>query len=362
MGDDGDAVGFRRRSAFGRLRLRDARRDGTQGGAVGRDHRRRGVSRLGGRASVEQKLFTDIALIMTSRAKAELVIITITLIYGSTFALCKTGLTYVSPFLFVATRFGLGALIFGILLRRQLPFISSTTLRKGIVLGIFFGVGLTLQIFGLRYTTASKSGFITGMFVVFTPLTQYLIQRHSPKIGNLIGIGIVLMGLYLLASPQGSRLNVGDSLTLAAAVLFAFHIVYLDVLTHDENPLQLTFLQVACAAVIGLLLTPFEARKFTWTGELIGVLFYMIILATVVNTYAFTKYQKDTTPTRAAVLYSMEPVLSAVIAYLLLGELLGKLGVVGATLIVGGILVSQLSDSVWKFLSANLRESARIKI
>jgi drug/metabolite transporter (DMT)-like permease len=289
---------------------------------------------------------------MTKRTKAELILLNVTFIYGGTFALGKMALNDVSPFVFVATRFSLGALILGSLLFREFFHISTPTLRKGIALGVLFGTGLTLQMFGLRYTTASKSAFITGMFVVFTPVAQFLIERRLPKMGNLMGVGIVALGLFFLTSPNGSHLNVGDAVTLAAAVIFALHVVYLDILTPQENARHLTFLQIASAAAIGLLLVPFETRRFALTREVVGVLFYVVVLATLLNTFLFTRFQRDTTPTRAAVLYSMEPVFASVFAYVLLEERLGAVAVIGATLIVFGILISELLDSLLESLAA----------
>lgn len=208
-----------------------------------------------------------------------------------------------------------------------------------------FGVALALQTLGLRYTTASKSGFVTGLCVVFTPLVQLVIERRAPKIGNVVGIAIVAAGLYGLTSPNGSGFNVGDALTLVASLLFSVDIVYVDVFTQNENVLQLTFLQILCTAAIGFWLLPFEAPQCVLTGQLVAVVLYLGAVATVLTTYLQTRFQKETTPTRAAVIYALEPVFAASFAYVLLGELLGKLGMAGAALIIAGVLVSELSDS-----------------
>jgi drug/metabolite transporter (DMT)-like permease len=118
------------------------------------------------------------------------------------------------------------------------------------------------------------------------------------------------------------------------------------VFSKGEDPVHLTIAQFVVCAVLGLLSSfLFESVRFHPTAGAYGVLMYLIIFATVVALYVQTRYQKDTTPTRSAVIFSIEPVLAAGFAYVLLGEVLGVAGMVGGALIVGGVLVSELSPS-----------------
>lgn len=292
---------------------------------------------------------------MAPRKKAELVLLATTFIWGGTFVIMKLGFEDVTPFLFVAIRFTLGSLLFGGIFFRQLRSIRRSALWKGGVLGVLLGAGLVLQTYGLQITTASKSAFITGMMVVFTPIAQLLIERRLPKPGNVIGVVIVTLGLYFLTSPSGSRFNLGDALTLIGAFLFGIYIVYLDIFTKEEELLPIAFLQIAFTALLGWLLVPFEHTYIHLTWNLARLLFYTAFLATVITTYTQTRYQKDTTPTRAGILFTLEPVISAVLAYFVLGEILGMLGVIGGLVIVIGILVSELSDNFVKKLHWNLK-------
>jgi len=291
---------------------------------------------------------------MTSRKKAELVLLGTTVIWGGTVVVMKLGFTDVSPFLFVAIRFTLASIIFGSFFFPRLRSMRRSTIRKGIILGVLLGVGLILQTYGLQITTASKSAFITGMMVVFTPAVQMFVNRRIPKPGNLIGVIVVTSGLYCLTSPSGSGFNLGDALTLAAAFLFGIYIVYLDIYSKEEELLPLAFLQIAITAILGWILVPFEVPQIHFTWNLLRLLFYTVFLATVVTTYTQTRFQKDTTPTRAGILFTLEPVISAVLAYFVLGEILGMLGMLGALLIVIGILISELSDKFIKKLHWNL--------
>ena len=211
----------------------------------------------------------------------------------------KLGFADISPFLFVAIRFTLGSIIFGSFFFPHLRSIRPPTIRKGIILGVLLGAGLILQTYGLQITTASKSAFITGMMVVFTPAAQMFVGRRIPKPGNLVGVIVVTAGLYFLTSPSGSGFNLGDTVTLVAAFLFGFYIVYLDIYSKEEELLPLAFLQIAITAIMGWILVPFEVPQIHFTWNLLRLLFYTVFLATVVTTYTQTRFQKDTTPTRA---------------------------------------------------------------
>ncbi len=284
---------------------------------------------------------------MKNRRIAELVLIAMTTIWGGTFVIVKTGLADASPITFVAVRFWFATIIFTVLFRKKIRLITRPVLIHGIILGILLFIGFAGQTYGLTLTTASKSGFITGMLVIFTPLAQLIIERRAPGAGNIVGIIFVSIGLWILTSPQGSGFNAGDLTTLAAAVIWGIYIVYLDVFSKTDDGAQLTFLQVGTTAVASTLMIPFvETPYLSATTNLLVALIYTAVLATVLTTYAQTRFQKDTTPTRAAVIYSLEPVIAAILAYILLGERIGSLGLLGGGLIFLGLLISELSDGI----------------
>jgi drug/metabolite transporter (DMT)-like permease len=183
--------------------------------------------------------------------------------------------------------------------------------------------------------------------VVFVPVLQFVIERRPPTIGNVAGIGLAVGGLWLLTSPTGAELNFGDLLTLVCAILFAWYIVYLDVASKAMSALQLTFLQAATCAGLGIPTTLLvEDFFFHPTPSVFVSVGYLTLFATVLTTFVQTKYQKDTTPTRAAVIFTVEPVWASTMAYFFLGEILGTLGVVGGALIIAGVLISELSDKI----------------
>ncbi|MEO8168916.1 MAG: DMT family transporter [bacterium] len=284
---------------------------------------------------------------MTKQSKAETALFLTTLIWASTFVAMKIGLRDMSPVFMTAIRFTIASVFFLALFWKKIFPLSSEALTKGIILGFILFLGFIAQNIGLNYTTASKSAFITSLMVVFVPILQFAIEKRSPTFGNITGIITVVAGLWLLTSPEGSRFNFGDFLTFVTAIVFAFYIVYLDIASRVMSAIQLSFLQSAAAAVFSVIATlAFENYFFNPTSSVIIAVVYLTVFATVVTTFVQTKYQKDTTPTRAAIIFTIEPVWASIYAYFLLGETLGPLGMLGGGLIIAGVLVSELSGMI----------------
>jgi drug/metabolite transporter (DMT)-like permease len=292
------------------------------------------------------------------RSKAELILFSITFIWGSTFIVTKDLLGSVSPFAYIASRFALAAFLFALIRPSSWRNWDRASVRDGLVLGgLLFG-GFALQTIGLQSTTASKSAFITGLMVVFTPLWQVVIERRWPKLGTWIGVVLVSVGLYLLTSPAGSGFAVGDVLTLGSAVLFGLYIVLLDVFSKRTEPDRLTMSQFVVSAIGGgVAALTMEEVTVIWSGSMGLEIAYLAVFATVIALSLQTRYQRFTTPARSAVIFSLEPVIAAVLAYLLVGERLGALGALGGGLILAGLLASQLSDVFFRVRAQGRGES-----
>ncbi len=284
---------------------------------------------------------------MTAKTKAESALLATTLVWGGTFAVVKLGMQDVSPILLIAIRFTIAGFLYAGLFWRQIFPLSRAQVMKATILSLFLYAGFVSQNIGLTITTASKSAFITSMMVIFVPVLQFVIERKAPRIGNICGIAVVCAGLWFLTSPTGAAFNAGDALTLVCAILFAFYIVYLDVVSREMSALQLTFLQMAIISVLSTVsVALFETPRFVVTSQSILTMLYLTFLATALTTYVQSRFQKDTTPTRAVVIFSIEPVFAAIIAYVLLGEQMGGAGILGGVLIIGGVLLSEVSDSI----------------
>ncbi|HEY4485682.1 MAG TPA: DMT family transporter [Nitrospiria bacterium] len=286
---------------------------------------------------------------MTRRSRAEATLFLTTFIWGGTFVVVKLALVDVSPVLLVAARFTLAALILLAIAGRRLFPIERKMLGQGCILGFLLYLGFVLQTVGLNHTTTAKSAFITGLMVIFTPLFQLLIEKRAPKAANIAGVTIVTTGLWFLTSPAGdavtSGFSIGDALTLLCAVVFGLYIVLLGIYSMNRDVIRLTFVQLLVPAVLGWISLPLlETPVWRTTPGTLTALLYLAILANLLTLYVQTRYQRDTTPTRAAIIFTVEPLWAAILGYLVLGERMGSAAMLGGAMIIAGILVSELSD------------------
>lgn len=284
-----------------------------------------------------------------------------TVIWGATFALIKGALDDSSPMIFVALRFGLAALLFLPFTYNQLLKANRQTLIAGSILGLFFFSGFATQTAGLNLTTATKSGFITGTFVVIIPILQLIIEKRKPRWFNLVSIFLVLIGLILLSSKGnhlldlineiGSDFNIGDFLTLLCAVLFAFQVVYVDVFTKKHPYMPMVFMQLFITGLGGLIFAIIfsafnvESMKLGLSSNLIFAVLYTALFASILATVIQLKYQKMVSPTKAGIIYSFEPIMAALFAYFLLTEKISNFGIVGGLFIFTGLLFSEIMES-----------------
>ncbi len=275
--------------------------------------------------------------------RADRYLLSITLIWGSTFSVTKFALVDLPPLMLQGMRFTLAALMVGIYTWKDIKTTSPESLRAGLLLGVMLGLGFAFQTVGLLYTSAGKAGFLTGTMVVFTPILQMAIERRRPSVGNGIGVLIVALGLYLFTSPAAGEFNFGDLLILICAVVFAFYIVYLDVFTKERFDRESVFYQFVATAVIAFAAAPFFSHgDVSITLSSTGAVLYLAFFASTIAIFVQSKYQRETTPTKAAIIFTMEPVFAALIAYMLLSETMNTLEITGAAIMFGGLLFSEL--------------------
>lgn len=281
-----------------------------------------------------------------SKLRAELYLLFIPIIFGSSFVAVKVALGYITPFLFLSLRFLLAAVIMMILFRKSIMRIDRKTLLAGFVVGFFIGIAYGTITYGLNYITASKSVFIVGTFVVFVPIFSVIFEKIIPRKLLWFGIFLAVAGLYLLTTPEGNRFNIGDGITAIGSVALGAHTVALQIYSKRHDFVQLAFLQIFAIAVGSLLaILLFETPAIEINFSLISIIVGTAMLPTVLSFYIVTKYQRHTSSTRAAIIYSFEPVTGALTAYFILGESLGMKGILGGALIFAGMIVSGLKKS-----------------
>jgi len=297
---------------------------------------------------------------MLNLQKGESALLFTTVIWGGTFAIIKSALGSISPMMFLTFRFSLAAIIFLPFVLGRLKKLDSTSIKGGLILGFLYFGGFASQTIGLNYTSATKSAFITGAFVIFTPIFQILIEKKLPGKGNIIGIMLVAGGLIFLSSrgthfldiihELGTNFNIGDYFTLICAVFYSLYIVYLDIVSKEIDTLSLVFMQISVTAVgatAGALLfniTGIEISRFILNKEVIFAVIYTSLLATILTTSLQTKFQKYTTPSKAGIIFSFEPIFASIVAFFLLNEKISNFGLIGCIFIFCGLLISEVMD------------------
>lgn len=270
-------------------------------------------------------------------------LLTVALLWGTTFVAIKAGLDDASPLLFVGIRFGIGALASSVLLPRRAEIRAA--LGASIPLGIVLAVGYASQTLGLQTTTPARSAFITGVNVALVPLWAILILHRRARWLSLIGLLITLPGLWLLTSPGSQTWGIGDAWTLLCAAFFGLHVVLVNLWgpRHDGSALlvsQLSVTALVCLAAAWV----FETPRLHVTPQLGLALLVTAIFATTGTTWLQLRYQPRVDPTRAALIYATEPLFAALFSLWFFGELLPVLGWIGGSLILSGTLLSEFGS------------------
>ena len=294
--------------------------------------------------------------------RAELALVALALIWGTSHVITKNILTAHTPFFYTSWRFGLAALCFGLLFAGHLRQAKRQEIAQGALLGLCSFAGIVCYSIGLVFTAASKAGFITGLYLVFTPLLAFVFFRIRPQFDHLIGLAVAVCGFGILSYPPGgATFNWGDGLILCAAVAWAAHIAATSAFARQSDVKTLAAVQVIVVALLAIsthfvlrnlagaaLPVPFdrllslEARPNTFTTASLLQIGYMALLVTFVAALVQTWAQGKVATTHTALLYALEPVTAALFAWAVLGESLTWRSASGALLIVCGVMISRL--------------------
>ena len=276
------------------------------------------------------------------RRLAEVGLIGVAAVWGGTFVMVQDAIEKLPTLAFLGYRFLAAAAVVAVVCWAALRALPRDGWIAGGLMGVFLTLGYVLQTLGLEHTTASNAGFITGLFVVITPLLAALVLRE--RIGALGwgAAGLSAVGLFLLSG--GGAPNTGDVLVLGCAVAFAAHIIATAsaVKRFDTGALlavQLGLCGVVCtlgAVAAGDLRAPSDGS--VWVALAVTA-FVASALGFFIQTYA----QRHTTPARTALILASEPAFAGLCGYLFAGERLAAVGWVGAALIMAAILAVELA-------------------
>ncbi|MEA3545762.1 MAG: DMT family transporter [Thermodesulfobacteriota bacterium] len=294
--------------------------------------------------------------------KADILLLLTASIWGFAFVAQRIGMDYVGPFTFNAVRFALGSLSLLpliLLLQKRQPHTDhrqepdKSVLFGGILAGGALFAGASLQQAGLVYTTAGKAGFITGLYVVIVPLLG-LFWHHRPRIGTWLGAMLAAIGLYFLSINEEFTISFGDLLVLIGAFFWAGHVLLIGWLAPRTNSLKLASAQFAICSLLSLLVAlAIETMSFAsiWQAAVpilygglgsVGIAYTLQVIA-----------QRDAHPAHSAIILSLEGLFAAIGGWLLLDEILSMRSLFGCTLMLAGMLFSELSGFFGKQKSIN---------
>lgn len=286
---------------------------------------------------------------VSMRLRADAALVVVTIVWGTSFIVVKNVVRDSPPLAFLFFRFLL-ATAFCLALARRRPR-TPGLLRDGAIIGALLAGGMTCQVLGQVETTASKAAFLTGLSVVMTPFAAFARTRRLPSLENGIGIVLAGVGFLLLTFPRGGGpINRGDLLVLGCAVLFAFYIVEISLRTTAHDALWLTSVQLAVVTTTAAALSVafraagavLERRTIVWEGTFLQAVLYLGTIGTVGTFLTQTWAQRHMSATHAAIIFALEPVWAALLAAWLLGERLGSTGTWGGSLVLAGIVVSEM--------------------
>jgi len=267
-----------------------------------------------------------------THALAVIHLVIITAIWGITFPLQKLVLQSASPFVYNAVRFWIASLIAYFVF-------GKGRLKYGMILGVVLALSYASQTWGLSITHATKSGFITSLYIVVIPVFAYFLENEKPSLMQTLSFFLAFVGLYLISGGI-EGFNVGDLLTIGCAVGFALHVVLITKLSKSFEEKDLVFSQCLMVAILNTMF----GLSDTWrlSGYTLIIALFAAFFATVYALWIQLKYQKKLGNNLTAMIYLCEPIFAALFSWLILGEHLSFVQFMGCSLMILAIFMSSL--------------------
>lgn len=268
---------------------------------------------------------------------ADLSLLFVAIIWGSTFIIVKQSVENIPVFSFLFMRFALAGMLLILINVPKLKAIDKGVLADGVMLGIALFLAYAFQTFALTAASASITAFITGLFVVFVPILSSVFLRKLPRQEAMIGVVFATIGLGFITLQGRFIVSFGEFLALVCAFFIAIHIILTDKLSRRNDFCLLTMVQVNIVGLFSLIFSFFldpSVIPIQFNDQLIFSLIINSVFATFVAFVIQMSMQKYTTPTKAAIIFIMEPVSSAFFSYWIGGELLTAKQYVGTSFIL----------------------------
>jgi drug/metabolite transporter (DMT)-like permease len=260
-------------------------------------------------------------------------LLAVTGVWGSTFVVVKDAVERMPVMDFLAWRFTIAAIVMAAARPRAVAALDRRGRGVGVVLGLALGAGYVAQTFGLQHTSASVSGFITGLFVVFTPLCAGVLLRTRIDAMTWLAVALATVGLGLI-SLHGLSIGGGEAITLVCALSFGLHIVGLGEWSPANDAAGLAVVQLTTVAIAAITVAAPQSLAPPPDAKAWGAVLLTAIAATALAFFIQTWAQAHLPPTRAAVVLTMEPVFAGIFGVAIGGDTLSARIIVGAVLVL----------------------------
>jgi drug/metabolite transporter (DMT)-like permease len=277
--------------------------------------------------------------------KYDLVLVLITIIWGATFLATKETLRLIGPFTYLGLCYLVATLTLVLIFHRRLLHITRTELLSGLLIGVVLFAGYACQTLGLQWTSVSKTGFITGLYVPLVPLFALLFLRQRIAITALIGVALSVLGLFLLSVNKQFTLSFGPGewLILSCAVAFALQIILISKFAPSVDAINLAIIQLALTALLSFIAIPLNHEPLALPPALAWL--PILLLGTIDMAFTLLTMnliQQFISSTRATLIYALEPMWAAFFGVLFAGDMLSLVAWLGCACIFTGMIIGRL--------------------
>ena len=278
---------------------------------------------------------------------ADAILVLTAFIWGTGFVVMKNTVDSVPPAMIIFIRYTIATALTALMFRRHLTGLTQADVKRGALVGLLLCGAYIVQTIGLSMTTAGKNAFLTTVYVLLVPFGCYAVFKDKLNKRNFIAAALMLAGIGCLSlDGESGGLNLGDLLTLAAGALFAAHIMAVERCQRKTNTYALIVLQFAFSAVFALIYSLIFERGMPVTMEMstAGGLLYLAVFSTTIAMSLQNIGQSMAPSSHAAILLSLESVFGALASWLLLGERLTGMMIVGFAIIFAALVVNSLKS------------------
>lgn len=267
-------------------------------------------------------------------------------IWGGAFVAVKEAFDHFGPFTVMALRFSIASIVMYAFMWKKIGRCSKTDIKYGFILGFISFLAFGAQTIGLVYTTVSKQGLFTALYVIIVPFLVWLLYKNPPNIKIFFSAFIALIGIGLMSLEDIGNfdLNIGDMLTIFSASMYALVIIFVDKALYKTDAIKLTFLQLPFSAVfLGVPALIFEPFPKNLTMSSWYSVIYLGVFATFICYLMQISAQKHTAPSRASLLMSLESPFAVLFAVIILGESLSRFQIIGMVLMLSALVLVELA-------------------